>query len=142
MEIILSQPASPQYDTLPRRAVIDTESEEPGTPPRSPAIGTGSDGSGISRFETLTEEEGLFPLETKIDGSFNSNFISMEEEYVLLQPDIGMDNNNETTTQQAAAREELARPTKKRQQQGMVAWSIRQNKQFDCGRSRVKSLLF
>ena len=142
MEIILSQPESPQYDTLPRRAVIDTESEKPGTPPRSPAIGTGSDGPGISRFEALTEEEGLFPLETKIDGFFNSKFISMEEEYVLLQPDIGMDNNNETTTQQAAAREELARPTKKRQQQGMVAWSTRQNKQFDCGWSRVKSLLF
>ena len=66
----------------------------------------------------------------------------MEEEYVLLQPDIGMDNNNETITQQAAAREEFARPTKKRQQQGMVAWSIHQNKQFDRGRSRVKSLLF
>ena len=55
MEIILSQPASPQCDPLPRRAAVDTESEESGTPPWSPAIGTGSDGPGISRFETSTE---------------------------------------------------------------------------------------
>ena len=41
MEIILSQPAPPQCDPLPRRAAVDTGSEEPGTPPRSPAIGTG-----------------------------------------------------------------------------------------------------
>ena len=68
MEIILSQPASPQYDTLPRHAAVDTESEEPGTPPRSPAIGAESDGPGISRFETSTKVEGLFPLESKING--------------------------------------------------------------------------
>ena len=32
MEIILSQPTPPHWDPLPRRAVVDTESEEPGTP--------------------------------------------------------------------------------------------------------------
>ena len=70
MEIILSQPASPQCDPLPRRAAADTESEEPGTPPRSPAIGTGSDGSGLSRFETSTDEEGVIFLETCVDVLF------------------------------------------------------------------------
>ena len=67
MEIILSEPASPQCDPLPRRATVDTGPEEPGTPPRSPAIGTGSDGPGVSRFETSTEEKGLFPLETSMN---------------------------------------------------------------------------
>ena len=43
MEIILSQFASSQCDPSPRRAAVDTGSEEPGTPPRSPAIGTGSE---------------------------------------------------------------------------------------------------
>ena len=47
MEIILSQPASPQCTPLPRLAAVDTGSEKPGTPPRSPAIGTGSDGPGV-----------------------------------------------------------------------------------------------
>ena len=70
-----------------------------------------------------------------------SNCTSTEQEYILLQPDIEMDDNNETTTQQAAAREEFARPTKKRQQQGMTMWSTDQNMQFDRGRSRVNSLL-
>ena len=43
IEIIFSQPAPPQYDPLPRRAAVDTGSEEPRTPRRSRAIGTGSD---------------------------------------------------------------------------------------------------
>ena len=51
MEIILSQPAPPQCDSLQRRAAVDTESEEPETPPRSPAIGTESDGPGVLRIE-------------------------------------------------------------------------------------------
>ena len=42
METILSQPASSQCDPSPRRAEVDTGLEEPGTPPRSPAISTGS----------------------------------------------------------------------------------------------------
>ena len=103
LEIILSQPASSQCYLSPQRATVYTGSDEPGKPRRSPAIGTGSDGPGILRFETLTEEKGLFPLETSIDGFFNSNFTYTEKEYLLLQPDIGMDDNNETTTQQAAA---------------------------------------
>ena len=41
MEIILSQPASSQCDPSPRRAAVDTGSEEPGTPQQSPAISTG-----------------------------------------------------------------------------------------------------
>ena len=78
MEIILSQPTSPQCDPLPRRAAVDTGSEEPGTPPRSPAIGTGPDGSGVSRIETSTEEEGVFPLETSMNGFVRSICTSTE----------------------------------------------------------------
>ena len=49
MEILLSQPTPPpQCDSSPRR---------------SPAIGTGSDESGVSRAENQsTESEGIFPL--------------------------------------------------------------------------------
>ena len=38
-------------DPSPRRAAVDTGSEEPGTPPRSPALSTGS-GPGVLRAET------------------------------------------------------------------------------------------
>ena len=57
---------SSQCDPSPRRAAVDTGSEEPGEPRRSPAIGTGS-GPGASRVETQTVEE-LFPFETSMDG--------------------------------------------------------------------------
>ena len=50
MEIILSQPPSSDWDPSPRRAAVDTGSEEPGTPPQSPAISTRSPGA--SRAET------------------------------------------------------------------------------------------
>ena len=84
MEIILSQPALSQCDPSPRRAVVDTGSEEPGTPPRSPAISTGSEGPGASRA----------PFKTSIDGLLNSNFTSTEQECVLLhQPDVGVNND-------------------------------------------------
>ena len=59
MEIIISQPASSECDSSPRRAAVDTGSEEPGAPPQSPAISTGS-GPGVSRPETQMEEE-IFP---------------------------------------------------------------------------------
>ena len=42
MEIIVSQPSSSECDTSPRRAAVDTGSEEPGTPTQSPAISKGS----------------------------------------------------------------------------------------------------
>ena len=62
MEITLSQPVpQPQCDPSPRRAAVDTGSEEPGTPRRSPSIGTGSDRPGVSRIETSIEE-GKLPL--------------------------------------------------------------------------------
>ena len=142
MEIIVSQPASSQCDPSPRRAAVDTGSEEPGTPPQSPAIGTGS-GPGVSQLETSTKEEGTFPPETSMDGFRHPNFTSPEEECILLKPDIGVDDNDEATafTVQASAREESARlPIG--QQQGMTAWPTDQNRQFDRGRSRVNSLLF
>ena len=87
MEIILSQPASSQCHPSPRRAAVDTGSEEPGEPRRSPAIGTES-GLGVSQFETSTEEEGPFPPETSMDGFLHSNFTSPEQECTLLKSDI------------------------------------------------------
>ena len=54
-----------QCDPSPRRSAVDMGSEEAGTPPRSPAIGTGP-GPGVSRAETQMEEEELFPLETSM----------------------------------------------------------------------------
>ena len=98
IEIILSQPAPSQCDSLPRRAAVDTGSEEPRTPRRSPAIGTGSDEPGVSRFETSTEEEGILPLETSMDGILHSKFTSPKQECVLFQSDVGIDYNEEATT--------------------------------------------
>ena len=69
-----------QCDPSPRCAADDTGSEEPEMPPRSPAVGTESDGPEISRFETSTEEEGLFPLETSMDGFLRPNCTSTEQE--------------------------------------------------------------
>ena len=47
---------SSQCDPSPRRAAVDTGSEEPGEPRRSPAIGTRS-GPRVSQAETQMEEE-------------------------------------------------------------------------------------
>ena len=116
MEIILSQPASSQCDPSLRRAAVDTGSEEPGNPRRSPAIGTGS-GPGASRAETHTEEE-FSPPETILDGFLRSNCTSAEQEYILLyQPDVEVDDEKETTastSQQAAVCKKFASPTEKR----------------------------
>ena len=136
---------SSQCHPSPRRAAVDTVSEEPETPPRSPAIGTGS-GLGVSRAETHMEEEENFPPETSMGGFFHSNCTSTEQVCILLrsdvgvnvnkvQPEVGMDDSNDATTQQAAAREEFARLAKLRQRQGTTAWAAEQNKQFDRGRS-------
>ena len=137
---------SSQCDPSPRRAAVDTGSEEPGTPLQSPAISTGS-GPGALRAETqIMEEEEIFPFETSMDGFLRSNCTSTEQECNLLhsdvgvndnkvQPEVGMDDSNDATSQQAAVREEFVSPTEKRQQQGTTAWASEQNKQFDRGRS-------
>ena len=81
-----------QYEPSPRRTEVDTGSEEPGKPRRSPAIGTGS-GPGASRAETQTEKEEVFPLETSMDGFLHSNCRSTEQEYIFLhQPYVGVDD--------------------------------------------------
>ena len=80
MEIILSQPPLSECDPSPRRAAVDTGSEEPGTPPQSPAITTGS-GPEASQAETKMEE--IFP--TGMDGFLRSNCTSLEQEYTLIQ---------------------------------------------------------
>ena len=135
MEIILSQPPSSECDPSPRRAAVDTGSEEPGTPPQSPAISTGS-GPEASRVETQIEEE-IFSFEASTDGFLHSNCTSLDPEYILIQsreeyillqvqPEVGTDDSNNATTSQAAAREKSARlPIG--QQQGMKAWSTDQN---------------
>ena len=80
---------SSQCDPSPRRAAVDTGSEEPGTLPQSPAIGTGSEEPGASRS----------PLKTSIDGFLNPNFTSTEQEYALLyQSDVGVDGDEKLTT--------------------------------------------
>ena len=90
---------SSQCDPSPRRAAVDTESEEPGTTPRSPAISTGS-GPGVSRAETqIMEEEQIFPFETSMDVFFYPNFTNTEQECALLhQPDIGVGDDEKETT--------------------------------------------
>ena len=124
---------SSECDPSPRRAAVTTGSEKPGTPLQSPAIGTGSEEPGASRA----------PFETSMDGFLRSNFTSMEQEYILLQSnvgvndnrvqsEVGMDDDNNATTQQAAVREEFVSPTEK---QGTIAWATEQNKQFDRDRS-------
>ena len=65
---------SSQCDPSSRRAAVDTGSEESGTPPQSPAIGTGSDEPGASRA----------PFKTSKDGVLNPNFTSTEQECALL----------------------------------------------------------
>ena len=122
-----------ECDPSPRRAAVVTRSEEPGTPPHSPAISTGSGHEGeIVSFEAST------------DGFLSSNCTSLEQKYILIQsreeyillqvqPEVGMDDSNNANTSQAATREESARLLIG-QQQGMKAWSTDQNKQFDRGR--------
>ena len=149
MEIILSQPASSQCDPSPRCAAADTGLEEPGTPQQSPAISTGSEEPGTPprspAIGTGSEEHGASraPFETSMNGFLRSNFSSMEQEYILLQsnvgasdnrvqPEVEMDDNNNATTQQAAVREEFVSPTEKRQ--GTISWATEQHKQFDRGR--------
>ena len=89
----------------------------------------------MSRVETSTEEEGLFPLKISMDGVLNFDFTSPEQERILFKSDIGVDDNDESTTSkvQAGAREEFARLPIGRQQQEAV--STQQSKQFDRGRS-------
>ena len=134
---------SSQCDPSPRRAAVDTESEEPGTPPRSPAIDTGS-GSGVSQTETQKmEKEEISLFETSVVDFLRSNFAKPEQECTLLKSDIGVDDNGEATASrvQAGAREESS-SLPIGQQQGMTAWSTDQNRQFDRGRSRVNSFTF
>ena len=135
MEIILSQSSSSECDTSPRRAAVDTESEEPGTPTQSPAI---SKGSGPEAQQAETQMHGgIFSFEASMDGFLNQNFTSTEQESALLhQQDVGVDDNEKetTTTQQAAVRKEFVSPTKKQQQRGTTAWGTEQHKLFDRGR--------
>ena len=134
MEIILSQPAPSQCDPLPRRLpAAETGSEEPRTPQRSPAIGTGSDTTGVSRVETITEEEGVLRLETSMNVFLHSNITSPEQVCILFELDVGIDDNDEATTSkvQAGAREEFARLPTGRQQRETA--STEQSKQFDPG---------
>ena len=119
---------SSECDPSPRRAAVDTGSEEPGTPQQSPAISTES-GPGASRTETQMGEE-IFPFETSMDGFLRSNCTSTDQECILLQSDVGV--NDATTSKQAAVREEFVSHTEKRQ--GTTAWATEQNKLFDRGR--------
>ena len=128
---------SSECDSSPRRAAVDTGSEEHGTPPQWPTISTGSPGA--SQAETQMEEE-IFSFETSMDSFLRSkaNFTSTEQEPALLhQQDVGVDDDEKETTttiQQAAVRKEFVSPTEKQQQRGTTAWGTEQHKLF--GRSR------
>ena len=63
----------------------------------------------------------MFPLQASVDVFLCFNCSSPEQEYILIQPDVGVDGEKyrPSTSQQVAAREEFARPTKKRQQQSL-----------------------
>ena len=144
MEIILSQPASSQCDPSPRRAAVDTGSEEPGTPQQSPAISTGSEEPGTPLqspvIGTESEESGVSrtSFETSMYDFLYSNFTSTEQESALLhQQDIGVDDDDKettATTQKAAVREEFVSSTEKLQRQGPTTWATEQHKLFDRGR--------
>ena len=157
MEIILSQPASSQCDPSPRRAAVDTGSEEPetpqqspaistgpvepGTPPQSPAISTGSPGASQAAMQM---EKEISPFESSMDGSLNQNSTSTEQESALLhQQDVGVDDDEKETTttiQQAAVREEFVSYTEERQ--GTTAWATKQHKLFDRSRPSAMQLVF
>ena len=117
----LENSPSSECDPSPRRAAVDAGSEEPETPPKSPAISTGSPGA--SQAETQMEEE-IFSFETSMDSFLrsNANFTGTEQESALLhQQDVGVDDDEKettTTTQQAAVCKEFVRLTGKQQQRG------------------------
>ena len=99
MEITLSQSPSSECDTSPRRAAVDTGSEERRTPPQSPAISTGSGPKGE-----------IFSFEASRDVFLRSKCTSLKEEYILLQVQPhGMDDSNNAATSQDTIREESAR---------------------------------
>ena len=126
---------SSECDPSPRRAAVVTRSEEPETPPPSPAKITGS-GPEVSQVETQMEDK-IFSFEASTDGFLNQNFTSTEQESALLHQDVGLDDNEKettTTTQQAAVRKEFMSPTEKQQQRGTTAWGTEQHKLFDRGR--------
>ena len=123
---------SSECDPSPRRAAVVTRSEEPETPPPSPAKITGS-GPEVSQVEAQMDDK-IFSFETSRDVFLRSKCTSLEEKYIWLQvqPD-GIDDSNNATTSQAATREESARLLFG-QQQRMAAWSTGESKQFDRGR--------
>ena len=92
-----SSPSS-ECDPSPRRAAAVTRSEEPETPPPSPAKITGS-GPEVSQVETQMEDE-CFSFEASTDGFLNQNFTSTERESALLhQRDVGVDDNEKKLLQ-------------------------------------------
>ena len=81
---------SSECDPSPRRAAVDTGSEEPGAPPQSPVISSGLHGA--SQTEMQMEEE-ISSFEASMDGFLNQNFTTTEQEPALLhQQDVGVDN--------------------------------------------------
>ena len=88
---------SSECNPSPRRAAVVTRSEEPKTPPHSPAIITGSVPE-VSQVETQMEDE-IVSFKASTDGIFNQNFTSTEEESALVhQQDVRVDDNEKETT--------------------------------------------
>ena len=74
--------SSSECDTSPRRAAVDTGSEEPGTPTQSPAI---SKGSGPEAQQAETQMHGgIFSFEERMDGLLDKNVTSTKQEEPAL----------------------------------------------------------
>ena len=128
--------SSSECDTSPRRAAVDTGSEEPGTPTQSPAISKGL-GPEAQQAETQMHGE-IFSFEERMDGLLDKNVRStkQEEPALLCQQDVGVDDEEKetTTTTKPADVRKFVSPTEKQQQKRMATWSTDESKQFDRGR--------
>ena len=112
---------SSECDPSPRRATVDTGSEEPATPPQSPAISTGP-GTEASRAETRTMEQEYILIQSREYIFLRSDSTSTEQESALLhQQDVGVDEDEKETTRitlQAAVRKTFVSPPEKQQREG------------------------
>ena len=129
MKIVLSPPAPwPQCDPLPRRL---------------PAIGTGSDGPGVSRAETSTETEEIVPLQASVVGVLRFNCSSPEQNVFCFNQTSGRRRERNSRYFTTCRCSRGVRETNKEATAAKDDSMDYQSKQkVRPRRSRVKSLLF
>ena len=100
---------SSECDASPRRAAVDTGSEEPRNAATVARDQYGVRTRGIAS-RNANNGGRIFSFETSMDSFLRSNFTSMEQECALfhqpdvgvndnrVQPEVGMDDNNDATT--------------------------------------------